>query len=386
MKKVVILADDMMPGVQELLGCWVNADGAAPRVMLQRFAGRALQAADLAGADALLVRSVTAVNAGLLGPHRPRFIGSATIGTDHLDIAFLQREGIAYSAAPGCNAVAVAEWVMASVLQHHPLLRQQPESQVVAVVGMGQVGRRVAQRLSAWGCRVLAVDPLLSEWARAQISAVQWCTLDDALTQADVLCLHTPLTRSGDHATLGLISTAELARLKPQALILNAGRGGVLDEQALLQSPSRPLILDVFADEPAINAAVVARALQVSPHIAGHSVEGKWRGTWQVLTAMAEQLGWRCIKPFDEVMPWSAPPVLAWQANQPWREQLAQRLTEIVQPMRQDGVLRADCSAAAFDTLRKGYGIRREWAAYQFSAVPRSSPAYPVLQAWGFRC
>jgi erythronate-4-phosphate dehydrogenase len=263
-----------------------------------RFAGRGLQRADLMGTDALMVRSVTPVNAQLLEGTPVRFVGTATIGTDHVDLAYLARKGIGFSSAPGSNANSVAEYVTSALLY----LRQEKgfrfEGGTLGLVGWGNVGRQVEKKAAALGMRVLRCDPPLADAAAAGTAGLQagpsadpafFTALPDLLAQSDVVSLHVPLVTEGPHPTRNLADTSFFAALSKPVVLFNTCRGDVMDEAALRAALGagkvRHLVLDVFAGEPRIDPALAAAADLVSPHIAGYSLEGKLNGTAQIAEA-----------------------------------------------------------------------------------------------------
>ena len=223
--------------------------------------GRSLQAADLEGADALIVRSVTRVNAELLARSDLRFVGTCTIGIDHLDTDYLDERGIAWASAPGCNSGGVVQYVLAALAQLRPNWRQLS----IGVIGAGGVGGRLMRTLQAVGVDCCAYDPFLS--GRGYLAPLQ------QVLAADVVCVHTPLTRTGPHPTLHMIGAAELAALKPGALLINAGRGGAVDGDALKHhlaaGAALSTALDVWEGEPAIDGALLERVDLGTPHIAG---------------------------------------------------------------------------------------------------------------------
>ena len=184
--------------------------------------GRSMTAADVADADILLVRSVTRVDAQLLAGSKIKFVGTATIGTDHIDQDYLQEAGIGFKSAPGCNAQAVVDYVLSalSVLVDERGIGFTDVS--VGIVGVGNVGLLLRRRLEEMGVTVLAVDPFKDPEEVGEL-----VTLDEAL-QADVVTLHTPLTRDGEHPTWHLIDQQRLAQMKPDASLINAGRGAVV--------------------------------------------------------------------------------------------------------------------------------------------------------------
>lgn len=298
--------------------------------------GRDIQAADVVDADVLIVRSVTRVDAALLSQSRVTFVGSCTIGTDHLDTDWLTAQGIAWACAPGCNATAVVEYVLAAlaVLQV-PL----DGSARIGVVGCGNVGGRLLRCLQAHGATTAcAYDPFRHD------AGVPWVGFDEIL-RCDVLCLHTPLTRDGLFPTWHLFNEQVINGLRSGTVLLNAGRGAVVDNRALLtrlqQRGDLHVVLDVWENEPAIDAALLAAVRIGTPHIAGYSVEGKWRGTTQVFASLCAARG-IAMPAIDVVLPGEPAPYPILQDDSDLRSRYAL-----------DG-------AQGFDALRKQYAHRRE--------------------------
>jgi erythronate-4-phosphate dehydrogenase len=236
-------------------------------------------------ADLLATRSKAKINAALLDGSRVKFYGTATAGTDHIDIDYLTRRGLAWTAAPGCNANSVAEYVTAALLREANMHRRELAGKTIVIIGVGQVGSRVAKKALALGMKPLLNDPPVKD--RTGDKALH--ELFEILPQADVVTLHVPLTESGLHATAKMVNKDFFARLKPGCLFINASRGEVVDEDALLRALDhgiiRRMILDVFDNEPDIRLDVMNRADIATPHIAGHSYEGKLNGTVMVYDA-----------------------------------------------------------------------------------------------------
>lgn len=385
-----ILADDMMPGVEACFSQWRDAHGQAPQFAIERVSGRAMRA--LPGVQLLLVRSITRVDAALLaGADALRFVGSATIGHDHLDHQALASAEVAWATAPGCNAQAVAEWVLATILRQASdmslaTLRQRR----VGIVGMGHVGRRVAVLLRALGLSVIGCDPLLSAPEKAALGLDGWAELPELLAQCDIICLHTPLTHDGPAPTHHLLNVAMLACLKSSAWLINAGRGDVICPDALIaylrRDDAATALLDVLPNEPTPSAELIALCRQVSPHIAGHSVEGKWRGTWQISAQAAAHFGYRQVGEVTALMPADQPPVYVWPSTADAAQvaPYAALMASVVDCAGDDQRLRQVGTAGGFDDLRKYYATRREIAAQRVSGA--SSTASELLTALGFSC
>ena len=193
--------------------------------------GRPIPAAELADADALMVRSVTKVNEALLSGTPIKFVGTATAGTDHVDEQWLQQAGIGFSAAPGCNAIAVVEYVFSSLM----LLAERDgfdlRDRTVGIVGVGNVGSRLQARLEAWGVKTLLCDPPRADRG----DDGEFLPLEDLVRDADVLTFHTPLFKDGPYKSWHLADEEVISRLKPGTILINACRGPVVDNAALLR-------------------------------------------------------------------------------------------------------------------------------------------------------
>lgn len=241
----------------------------------------------VADAHALLVRTRTRCDAVLLQGSAVRFIGSATIGADHIDACFCQRQGIAVATAPGCNAVAVQQWTLAAIVHWAEHKRLSLSNLTLGVVGVGHVGSRVEAGARLLGLSVLRCDPPRQR-AEADSSFV---ALSDVLQQSDIITFHVPLIRTGSDATVHLLNQNNIQQCKHNALIINSSRGEVADTQALLnfaaQHPEAAFALDVWEGEPHPNAHLVERSFVATPHIAGYSIEGKRNATRMLLNALS---------------------------------------------------------------------------------------------------
>ncbi|MFY0662996.1 MAG: 4-phosphoerythronate dehydrogenase [Natronospirillum sp.] len=372
-----ILADENMPGVDRLF-----ADVATDIVYT---AGRTLSPQQVATADVLLVRSVTPVNAALLGNHSPAFIGSATIGTDHIDLPLLTQRRIPFAHAPGCNADAVCDYVLAALLALHAANPKLLANKTMSVIGAGNVGSRVVQRFRSLGLTVRVCDPPLAELPSNNATFV---SLYDAM-QADIVCLHTPLTTSGSHPTHHLLDAAALALLPDNAILLNAGRGAVIEAAALqrflVQRPDVQVVLDVWENEPSIDLALLPLIRIATGHVAGYSLEGKWRGTRMLRQALDQLVNGKSgvIPSLAELLP-SAHSILVLEAE-PWQAlyDTVEAVYDIVADDRRFRHAMAEPNhGAAFDEYRKSYPVRREITSCR--ALVDDSPAKALLVAAGF--
>ena len=241
-------------------------------------------------ADALIVRTRTRCNAALLDGSRVRFIGSATIGTDHIDLDYCDKHGITVRNAPGCNAPAVAQWVFTAIhawMQQHGITS--PNGLTLGIVGVGHIGSIVARWARQLGFTVMLNDPPRED--REGLSNEQFLSLDELQRRCDIITFHTPITRDGQWPTWHLCDTAFLNGLSRCRLIMNAARGPITDNAALLGWHG-DIALDCWENEPAISLPLLDRCVVATPHIAGYSREGKQRGTAMMLEALNEFYGW----------------------------------------------------------------------------------------------
>lgn len=326
--------------------------------------GRQMQAADLQDADVLLVRSVTRVDAELLATSpRLGFVGTATIGTDHVDKALLAERGIPFFSAPGCNKYSVGDYVLSALLvlaERHELNLSEMS---LAVIGAGNTGECVAGKAEALGMRVLRCDPPRARAAAQAGEAGAFVDYQSALG-ADIVSFHVPITREGPDATFHLLNERVIAARPAGQILVNASRGEVWDNQALLarQQSDAPLrlVMDVWEGEPEPLRALVPHTEIATPHIAGYSLEGKARGTWMLYQALCQQLGRAARQDLQSLLP--APEVRALTPGQPADQALIKQLVHLIYDVRRDDARfrnRIELPGS-FDEQRKHYPERRE--------------------------
>lgn len=342
-----IIADENMPMVEDYFSDLGE---------IIRKPGRSLKAEDVKDADMLLVRSVTKVNKDLLKGSRVKFVGTATIGTDHLDIPWLEANGITWTAAPGCNAISVAEYVVANIALLHKHGKIKEDAKKALVVGVGNVGQKVARVLEVLGYQVNLNDPPRAE----QESAFQSQDLNDAL-DADLICMHAPLHREEPWPSYHLISSEQMEKMKDEAVLLSAGRGEVVDFSALENHLSRfTCCMDVWEPEPDVPLQILERVWVASPHIAGYAIQSKWRGTYMVYCAAMEYLG---QAPKGEIPGPHARQKIDASGLKTWYDVVL----SVYNPMNdtktmKEKLLKSDNVAVDFDALRKHYPVRHEFS------------------------
>lgn len=293
-------------------------------------------------ADALLTRTRTRVDASLLEGSRCRFVATATIGTDHIDLDYCRRRGIEVANAPGCNAPAVAQWVLACALT---LCAEHPSDLTIGIVGVGHVGSMVERWARQLGYRVLRCDP-----PRARRGERGFVSLDTIAHEADIITFHTPLTRMGNDATYHLADARFFDTLRGGQLVMNAARGPVVDTAAIIAAIRNGRVaqcaIDTWEGEPAIDRELLRLANIATPHVAGYSHQGKVRATAMVLEAFSQHFGTDVI-----------PPVGA-TAVAPSESVTAQGVLSSYDPMVDTAELKARPSD--FERLRDYYHLRPE--------------------------
>lgn len=354
----------------------------------------AITAADLADADALVVRSGVRVNAALLAGSRVKFVGTATIGYDHLDARWLERSGIRWVSAPGCNANSVAEWLLAALFALARRGGFRLAGKTLGVIGHGNVGRRVEARARAIGLRVLRNDP-----PRARESGdPAYRPLEEVLAASDFVTLHVPLEREGADPTHHLADERFFAMLKPGAVFVNAARGAIVKTSALLAAMERGIVrhavLDTWEDEPACRAEILQRADLGAAHIAGHSYEGKVMGTAMVYRAACDFFGvapsWSPETHLAADLPGHPARLLRPSPAADAEAVVAEAVLAACDIERDNAAFRgafspdAEVRARNFRALRKAYPVRREFAWHTVETRGLSSEARRGLRDLGF--
>ena len=353
MSKLNIVADQNMAGVENYFMSLGN---------IQLVEGRQLCATDLVDVDVLLVRSVTRVNSELLASSNVRFVGTATSGFDHVDRDYLQQNNIGFSHAPGSNANSVVEYVLAVIASVDDKLEKLLAGGPIGIIGYGNIGRALEARCAALGIRCKVYDPWLPT---ASVSnAVE---LVDVLN-CEVVSLHAELTQKRPWPSFHLLGESQLRNVPRDTLLINAGRGELVDNMALLvlleQGKGPRTVLDVWEGEPIVSPELLAKVEWGTAHIAGYSLDGKYLATRMLRDAVVSHFNLVC--PQNDVGP-NAAPAIQVQADLTGIDLLRWALTARYNITEDDSLLRQTmCEvspeerAAAFDLLRKGYRERRE--------------------------
>ena len=376
---MIIVADENIPLAVELFGVLGN---------LRLYPGRSINAERLTDADVLLVRSVTQVDASLLDGTRVKFVGSATIGVDHLDTDYLDQQGIGYCNAPGCNAQSVVEYVISvlSVLSEQKSFKLTQKS--VGIIGKGQIGGRLYSVLQKMGVKVVANDPPKQQSGDDNLYDL------DTILACDIISVHVPLTTSGHYPTYNLLAADKIEHLRENQILINTSRGNVIDETAMLarlrgcESPT--VVLDVFAGEPEINVELAKHCHFATPHIAGYSLEGRTNGAEMIYRQLCHYTGLPVRLNAQQFLPDPALQKLVFSSTADDISILNTAIRAVYDVRADDAALRNTFDlepvtrSLKFDRLRKYYPQRRSFAKTMVSVPGHFGEARELLSAAGF--
>lgn len=311
-------------------------------------------------ADALIVRSIDKCTRGLLEGSGIRLITTATIGFDHIDTRYCKEAGIEWRNAPGCNAMSVAQYVLASMLRVALSKGEKLQGKTIGIVGAGHVGSHLERLCRTFGMRVLLNDPP----RECREKSDRFVSLDTIASESDIVGFHTPLTREGEFATYHLAGASFFPKLKKNPWFVNASRGSVHDTEALVAAKKQglvsELIIDCWENEPAIHGELLRLTSVATPHIAGFSADGKANGTRMCLEAIGSFFNQR-IERLPLVVP-PAPQQPVIDLNTFGRNRIAGAVFHSFDPLHIDGMLREH--PGRFEWFRSHYDHPREFAAY----------------------
>ena len=335
-----IIIDDKIPFIREAM-----ASIDAQTVYLS---GMNITKADLKDADAMIIRTRTHCDAELLEGSSIKFIATATIGHDHIDKAYLEKKGIVWTNCPGCNASSVGQYIHSVMLVMEEEKGFDLKNMTFGIVGVGNVGKEVAKAVSSFGCKLLLNDP-----PREEVGEKGFVSLEQMAEECDVISFHTPLTFEGTHPTYHLASNSFFSSLAKRPLIINSGRGEVVDNRALLYAMDKHLVsqavIDTWENEPHIALPLLEKVFLGTPHIAGYSADGKANATRMSLEALCRFFS---IEAKFSILPPALPCDFLPSENP---SKLALQLYD---PRRDSNALKA--SPEKFELLRSNYPLRRE--------------------------
>lgn len=351
-----IIADANIWGAEHAFSSFEGFD-----VHLQILEHHDITASSVKNADILLVRSSSKINQSLLDGSKVRFVGTATIGDDHVDKAYLKSQGIQFASAAGSSTESVVEYILASFFLLEQVDKISFTDDTLGIIGVGRIGFLLDSACEKIGFKTLANDPP----RQLQEDGGHFYSLDDLLENADVLTLHTPLTKHGEFQTTHLLGEDELGKFKGKGII-NAGRGPCLDNHALLhwlqENSNRFAVLDCWEAEPNISLELLnhPQVFIASPHIAGHSLDGKAANTFFVYRDLCDFVHVKSIWDINQDLP-----EIEFAYLQPhWdKQQLSQYLYPIQQDTESMKVAgqQAESFTTWFQQYRRHYPVRRSW-------------------------
>jgi erythronate-4-phosphate dehydrogenase len=376
-----IIADENIPFVAE---CFSSIGE------VEVVSGRDMTPNVVTDADALIVRSITSVNADLLAGSKVRFVGTATIGFDHIDIEYLSQNNIGFASAPGSNANSAAEYIIAALLNIANKYNIKLEGKSIGIIGVGNVGGRVAKKCEALGMKTCLNDPPLQR----QTGDSKHVPIDE-LYDCDFITLHTPLTFEGEDKTFHLADENFFKSLKKGCIFFNASRGGVVDSSALKAAIGverlQATVLDVWENEPNIDVELLEMVDIGTPHIAGYSLDGKIAGMIMIYKAACEFFGLDAEYDIDSFLPAPGVPELKIKSNSGNEQDVLLNTVEKIYNIKADNVnLRQilekniEQKGDFFDSLRKNYPVRREFQNTHVIVDDRNSSLAKKLNGIGF--
>ncbi len=335
---------------------------------VQLIDGPAITADDIKDTDILAVRSTTRIDRRLLEGSRVKFVGTATIGTDHMDTDYLEQSGIRWCYSPGCNANSVSEYLASALLFLAAKKEFEPAGKIIGIIGVGNVGSRVYNKARALGLNILCNDPPRVE--KEGNPGPEFVPLDVLLSESDIVTMHVPFTRSGRYPTMRMANKSFFSKMKQDAIFANAARGGIMDTAALISALDSGrisrCIIDTWENEPFYNTSLLDKVDIGTPHIAGHSLEGKVEGTVMVYREACRFLGVDPQHDTNSLLPPSETGrvILNGSADSEW-EILWNAVRAVYDITADDNALRngpgGEQRADHFRSLRKNYPVRREF-------------------------
>lgn len=365
-----IVADDKIPFLKGAL---------EPFAEMIYLPGSQINPLDISDADAMIIRTRTQCTKELLRESTVDFIGTATIGFDHIDTDYCESHGIKWTNAPGCNADSVEQYLTAVLLYWARVQKRNLETLTIGIVGVGNVGSRVAK-----SCKLLGMQVLLNDPPRARTEGNEEFTeLDEIYKRADIISFHIPLTLDGIDKTHHMVDENCLSKIKADVLLINTCRGEVTSTKALLSAINEGIIqapiIDCWENEPIINLELLEKCFIATPHVAGYSQDGKANGTQQIIRALSTHFD----LPLNNWKPKSLPnpenpEIIINPKNKSDQEILTEAVLHTYPIWEDDKRLREN--PTKFEELRGNYPIRREYKAYTIQSDKQS-----ILNKLGFK-
>lgn len=340
----------------------------------------------LKDATMLLVRSVTKVDSKLLAGTSVRFVATASIGTDHIDNSYLENESIGFASAPGSNADSVSDYIVAALLHLAEVKKITLHDCTIGIIGVGNVGSRVMKSAQALGMTCLLNDPPKKRITNSDI----FVSLEDVLGKSDIVTLHVPLTMEGPDKTYRMVAEDFIGRMKDGAIFINTSRGKVVDEDYLCKLAVKKIggmVIDVWDGEPAINTGLLRLADIATPHIAGHSYDGKVRGTGMIHDAACAFYFKDKLWDMDKVLMKNSGGTIDLTKSKKPVYDIVKNAYPIIRDdknLRNMLELKEDTKAGYFDELRRQYPKRLEFTHFSVKSGNLNKKDRDIITGLGF--
>ncbi|MBN2814420.1 MAG: 4-phosphoerythronate dehydrogenase PdxB [Bacteroidales bacterium] len=370
-----IVADDKIPFLRGVL---------EPFADVVYVPGKSIGREHLEKADALLTRTRTRCNEDLLKGTSVKFVGTATIGYDHIDTAWCEANGIVWKNAPGCNAQSVNQYIASTLVRLSDVYGFALKDKVLGVVGVGNVGSKVVHTAEMLGMQVYLCDP-----PRVRNEGVcGFIGLDGILRECDIITFHVPLNRAGEDKTLHMLNAGLLQKVNKGAIIINTSRGEVADGDALKKSLQNgrlsAVVLDVWENEPAIDTDLMNLCFQATPHIAGYAVDGKAKGTAMVVQELSRYFNLGMDEWETDDLPEPLQPVIEIDCKGVTSEQILKKAILATYDAGEDD-RRLRNNPSEFEKQRGDYPSRREFKAFTLNLVNGDDRLKRTCRKLGFK-
>jgi len=370
-----IVADDKIPFLKGVL---------EPYTEVIYLPGKQIDNKVLKDADALLIRTRTKCNSSILKGTAVKFIGTATIGYDHIDTEYCRKNGITWTNAPGCNSSSVQQYIAAALLRISGKFKYKLKNKTIGIVGVGNVGSKV-EKLA----RVLEMNVLLNDPPRARKEGSNgFVTLDQLLIESDIVTAHVPLNLTGEDKTYHLFDEKSFGMMRRGTWFINSSRGEVIDTAALKNAiDSGKLmgtVVDVWENEPDIDTELLEKAFLSTPHIAGYSTDGKANGTSMAVSSLCKFFNLPLNNWYPDTVPDPAVPVILLDCKGKTDEEVMREAVLHTYSIDDDSI-RLKYSPAEFEKQRGDYPLRREFPAYTVIVKGGTRNTRMMLKGMGFK-
>jgi erythronate-4-phosphate dehydrogenase len=373
---IKIIADDKIPFLKGVL---------EPYAQVKYLPGRNISQDEIRNADALLIRTRTRCTQELLKGTGVKFIGTATIGFDHIDTGYCESNNIKWVNAPGCNSSSVQQYIAAALLKISRDFRFSLKDKTIGIIGAGNVGTKVEKLCNLLGMKVLVNDPPRSRNEGDE----KFTELNDLFKESDIITLHVPLSFVGEDKTFHMINEKSLRKMKKGTWLINTSRGEVAETLSLKKARKSGrlsgIVTDVWENEPAIDAELMQLSFLTTPHIAGYSTDGKANGTSMVVKELAGFFSLPLNNWYPETVPPPAYPEINLNGKGKDIEDIVRVAVEHTYNISEDD-LKLRFSPSDFEKLRGDYPLRREFPAYTVNLEGSSVKTRKILESLGFIC